>query len=150
MGPILDAAEQFFKEDDWPYSTTDDPTTLRLGFQGQNGEWNCYARAREEQGQLLFYSVCPFRVPDERRAAVAEFLTRANYGLLVSNFEMDYADGEVRCRSSVSVEGARLPIVMIRPIVLGNVLITDRYLPGLLAVIDEGKAPAEAIAGIEN
>jgi hypothetical protein len=30
------------------------------------------------------------------RAPPAEFITRANYGLIIGNFELDFEDGEIR------------------------------------------------------
>ena len=46
--------------------------------------------------------------PEEMRVPMAEFLTRANYGLRIGNFEMDFEDGEVRYKSSVDFEGIEL------------------------------------------
>ena len=31
-----------------------------------------------------------------KRQDIAEYLTRANYGMVMGNFEMDYSDGEIR------------------------------------------------------
>jgi hypothetical protein len=39
----------------------------------------CYAKAKEEQQQFVFYSIAPINSPEEKRTAIAEFLTRANY-----------------------------------------------------------------------
>ena len=57
MGEILDAVIGFFNEDGWSFNQIEDQPILRMGFQGENGQWNCYAQAREEQSQLLFYSL---------------------------------------------------------------------------------------------
>ena len=54
--------------------------------QGENGSWTCYAQTREDDQQFLFYALCPIRAPDKKRAAVAEFITRANYGMVIGNF----------------------------------------------------------------
>jgi len=35
---------------------------------------------------------------------VNEFLTRANYGLNIGNFEMDFQDGEIRFKTAIDVE----------------------------------------------
>jgi hypothetical protein len=51
-----------------------------MRFQGQNGQWTCFAQVREEQSQFVFYSVCPVNASEDKRLAVAEFLTRANWG----------------------------------------------------------------------
>ena len=43
--------------------------------------------------------VAPVNVKESARPAVAEYLTRINYGLKVGNFEMDFSDGKVRYKS---------------------------------------------------
>ena len=48
------------------------------------------------------YHVVPIKVPEEQRIAVNEFITRANYGLTIGNFEMDFNDGELRYKTNVS------------------------------------------------
>jgi hypothetical protein len=150
MGDILDAVINFFKEDDWSFTQVEDRPILRLGFQGDNGQWTCYAQAREEETQLLFYSLCPVKAPEDRRMAVAEFLTRANYGLFIGNFELDFGDGEIRFKTSIDVEGDPMSPALVRPLVYTNVLMMDRYLPGLLSVIYGNVPPAEAVANVEG
>jgi hypothetical protein len=150
MGEILDTAISFFKEDGWSFTQLEEQPILRLGFQGENGQWSCYAQAREEQAQLLFYSVCPMNAPGDRRPAVAELLTRVNYGLFMGNFELDMDDGEIRYKTSIDVEGDRLSPALVKPLVYANVLMMDRYLPGIMSVIYGNVAPAEAIAKAEG
>jgi hypothetical protein len=74
---------------------------------------------------------------------------RANYGMIVGNFEIDLDDGEVRYKTSVDVEGVTATRQLIQNLVAPNVITMDRYLPGLLSVAFGGKHPAEAIAEIE-
>jgi len=150
VGEILDAAISFFKEDGWRFNQLEEQPVLTMGFHGENGQWTCFAQAREEQAQLLFFSVCPANAPEGRRMAVAEFLTRANYGLFIGNFELDMDDGEVRYKTSIDVEGDRLSPAMVKPLVYANVLMMDRYLPGIMSVIFGNVAPEEAVAKVEG
>ncbi|MBC7340390.1 MAG: YbjN domain-containing protein [Firmicutes bacterium] len=98
----------------------------------------------------MFYSVCPVNVPEGKRLAVAEYLTRANYGLVIGNFEMDFRDGEVRYKTSIDVEGAEIAPALVRNLVYANVITMDRYLPGLLGVIYGNLTPEQAIAQVEG
>jgi len=149
-GPISEAMLKFFAEEKWPYMPLESEPILRIPFQGTNGQWLCYAQAREEQEQFVFYSVCPATVPDDRRPEVAEFITRANYGLIIGNFEMDYRDGEVRYKTSVDVEGDDLSPELLRSLVYANVAMMDHYLPGIMAVLYGGTSAAEAIEQVEG
>jgi hypothetical protein len=150
MGEMLDMVVQFFQEDGWPFTPIEGQPILRTGFQGQSGQFGCFAQAREPQSQLIVYSICPVNVPEDRRLALAEFLTRANYGLFIGNFEMDWEDGEIRYKTSIDVEGDRLSSVLVGNLVYTSVLMMDRYLPGIMRVIYGNITPVEAVAEIEG
>ncbi len=147
---MLDIVSHFFQQDDWPHEQLEEKSIISTRFRGDNGSWRCYAQVREEQQQFIFYSVLETYVPEPRRQAVAEFLTRANYGMLIGNFELDLNDGEVRYKTSIDVEGDRLSIPLVRQLVYVNVLTMDRYLPGLMQVAYGEISPADAIAAIEG
>src|SRR5512139_1571922 len=102
---MLESLLQFFREDGWSGVQAEEQPLIRLRFQGDNGRWDCYAQVREEQRQITFYSACTVYAPENKRAAAAEFLTRANYGLASGNFEMDWDTGEIRFKTSLEVEG---------------------------------------------
>jgi len=150
MEEILDTALSFFEQDGWPFTQLEGQPVLQMGFRGENGRWVCYAHAREEQAQFIFHSLCPVNAPEDKRLAVAEFLTRANYGLFIGNFEQDFGDGEIRYKTSIDVEGDRLSLALVQQLVYVNVLMMDTYLPGIMAVIYGNVSPAEAIAEIEG
>jgi hypothetical protein len=118
---------------------------LRIAFQGDNGKWTCYAKARVEQEQFVFYSVCPVNAPESKRLAIAEFLTRANSGMIIGNFELDFADGEIRYKTSIDVEGDSLSSALIKRVVYANVTMMDEYLPGIMSVISGDVSPEKAI-----
>ena len=147
---ILEVMIRFFTEDDWSFTKIQGQSSLQIGFQGKNSEWNCYAKAREKQQQFVFYSIAPINAPEEKRSAIAEFLTRANYGMTIGNFELDFADGEIRYKTSIDVEGVSLKFPQIKRLVYTNVTMMDEYLPGIMSVIDGDVLPEDAIAQIEG
>ena len=149
-GSLLETVIEFFEDDDWPFARLDDPALLSLAFQGDNGRWTCYAQVREDAQEFIFYSLCPVNAPADRRSQMAEFLTRANYGLILGNFEMDFTDGEIRYKTSIDVEGDRLSQSLVKRLVYTNVTLMDKYLPGIIAVVEEGISPAAAIAQVEG
>ena len=147
---LLAIVESFLQSDDWNYTRLEDTTILSMGFRGNNGTWTCYARTREQEERFLFYSILSTNVPEHMRMAAAEYLTRANYGMLMGNFEMDFSDGEVRYKTSIDVEGGELTLKMIRTMVYVNILMMDRYLPGIMSVLHAGTSPAAAIEQVEK
>ncbi len=150
MGRILEAAKAFFEEEDWGYDEALDGLQLRFG--GEHGQWRCFARVREDEGQFLFYSYAPMEIYPDDYLAVAEYISRANFGLFIGNFELNFANGTLQYRTSIDVEGEadRLSSPLLKHLVYQNVLTMDKYLPGLRAIIDQGVAPSDAIQQVEN
>ena len=149
-GQIFKEIVNFFTEDDWPYTKIKGEPVLLTAFQGENGKWNCSAKVREEQEQFVFYSICPVNAPENKRLAMAEFMTRANSGMIIGNFELDFADGEIRYKTSIDVKGDFLSFELIKQLVYANVTMMDEYLPGIKSVIEEDVEPKDAIAQIES
>ena len=150
MGAILDALTAFFKEDNWPFSQVEGKPVLWMDFAGKNGRWTCFAREEEDKQIFMFHSYLPVKAPEDKRPVLADFLTRANYGLYIGNFEMDYNDGEVRYKTSLDVENTELNAALIKGVVYPNVTIMDKYLPGIMSIIYGGSSPTEAIALVEG
>jgi len=149
-GSILETMISFFKEDDWKFEQIEGKTILKMGFSSDNGNWNCYAQAREEHDQFVFYSMLTTNVPPNKRLQVADFLTRANYGMVIGNFEMDMSDGEIRFKTAIDVAGAGLTTEQVKRHVYINVLTMDKYLPGVMKVAFGEGDPAAAAAEIEG
>lgn len=150
MGELTEAVFGFFDEVGWSLQQVEEQPLWQAAFRGDNASWTCLAQVREEQAQFLFFSICPVNAPVERRLAVAEFVARANHGLYIGNFELDMADGEIRYKTSIDVSGDRLSPALVAPLVYANVLMMDRYLPGIMSVIYGDASPAEAVAKVEG
>jgi hypothetical protein len=145
----FDGLGRFLEEDGWYPQRLDDRFIYRMGFSGKNGQTVCFAQVRVDLEQFLFYVIAPVKAPEDVRPAVVEFITRANYGLRIGNFEFDYDDGEVRYKSSLDFEGLPLSDALIKHAIYPAVQTMDRYLPGLMEVIYSDKPPIDAIAEIE-
>ena len=150
MTSMIEVVEQTLLEEDISYKPMpQDAHSLAIRFQGLQGEWLSVAIVREEAQEFVFYSVAPQFVDEERRWAVAEYLMRANYGLSIGNFEMDFDDGEVRFRTAIDVEGDRLSPALLKSLIYSNWVTMDRYLLGLQAVTADELSPSDAIEQAE-
>jgi hypothetical protein len=147
---IFEAMVNFFQQENWQFQEVPENQSLNLGFQEKNGQYECYAIARNEQQQMVFYSIIPVQAPENKRSAVAEFITRANYGIIIGNFELDFTDGEIRYKTSIDVDGNGLNFNLIQNLVYANVTMMDEYLPGIIAVIENDVSPEEAIKQLEG
>lgn len=148
--PLLDAVKKFLEEDNWYYEQIEGRTVLRMAFKGDNGEWMVLIQTKEDAGQALFYSVLTEKVPAEQRSLAGEYLHRANYGLPMGCFELDFEDGEVRFRTSVDVEDGAPSPAQIKTYLYTNVSTCDWYLPGLKRVLSGAQTPEAAIHEIEG
>lgn len=144
------AVVRYFEQDDWKFTLHDDRRTLMLGATGKNGRYQCFVHVRDEHPVVSVFSIAGVRVPEAKLAAMAEFLTRANYGLCLGNFEMDYSDGEVRYKTSLDIRDGELTTDMIEVLVHVNFGTMDRYFPGVMAVLSGSGTPAAAVARIEG
>lgn len=141
---------QFLRDDGWYPQEVAENRAYRMAYNGGNAELRCVARINVEAEQFFFYAIATIKVPEAARPAVAEFLTRANYGLRIGNFEMDFSDGEVRYKSSLDFEGDPLTGNLIRNAIYPAVNNLDEYMPGLLKVAFGSATPQEAIQEIEG
>lgn len=139
---------RFLEQEGWHPQQLEGVPIYQMSFSGEHGSITCYAQVRVEEEILLCYAVAPMQVEEAARPAVAEFITRANYGLWVGNFEMDWSDGEVRYKSSLDFEGVALTSELIRNAISPAVQMMVCYLPGLLDVM-AGKPPARALSEVD-
>ena len=99
---------------------------------------------------LQCYTILPLRVPEKKRAAMAEYITRANYGFKIGNFKMDYSDGEVRFHTYLFCPDDFIPTRrMLRNFLFVGAATMDQYGEGFGRVLFSDVAPALAIAQAE-
>ncbi|MCC6453437.1 MAG: YbjN domain-containing protein [Caldilineaceae bacterium] len=150
MATLLESLKEFFTQDEWHFEEAESQPLLRMEFWTEENAWSCYAQALEEEQQFVFYSIAPVTITRPKLWLGAEYLLRANYNLILGNFEMDMDSGLVRFKTSIDVEGDRLSYSLFRPVVYANLSMMARYLPGLQAVVFEDAAPQVALATVEN
>jgi len=152
MSLAFTAIKQFFSEDEWYFveSVDRDVLVLRMNHWGEHGRFSCQAEYNETQAIFYFYSFFPVNVPEAQRMKMAEFITLANFGMRIGNFEMDFSDGVVRFRTSIDFEGQELNYSLVSNHVYPNVWMMDRYMSGLFAVVYSDRSPKEILETIEE
>ena len=148
--PIYRTMLTFFSDDDWAFTKLKGESTLQLAFQNEHGQWTCYAIARDQQSQFIFYSVYPTIIPDYQRPTITEYLTRANHGLVQGNFEFDLDNGEIRYKTSLDITHLSINPKAIQQLVYTNVTIMGHYLPGILSILEQDISATEAIKHLEK
>jgi hypothetical protein len=158
VASLQETVLDWFAEDGWSLTGSDDGHTWVATVEGEHGRWMTIVQVFEDKRVFAFYSLLPVSPPGPRIPAVVEYVTRANAGLVTGNFEVDLDSGEVRYKTAIDFvdvpEAALSDGVVVRALVSDlaytNVATADRYLPGLLSVVGGSSSPAEAIDAIEG
>lgn len=129
----------------WRYSQDGDQKTVFYQAAGVRASYPGFATADEGAGLTWLYVQLPVRVPEHRRAAAVELLTRANHGLPVGNFEFDYGDGEVRFKTVADSSEGCFSAAAAGRLLHHALQACDRYHDPLMQVIYGGLSPAEAM-----
>jgi hypothetical protein len=133
-----------FQEKGWQFTQLKEQSALLIPLRGNSGEWLAHVRVREGQQQVSCYSILPLKVPELKRMAVAEFITRVNYDMIIGNFELDLRDGEVRYKTALEIEQGQTTEGLLDRLVYANMMVMDRYLLSLMSVIYGSVSPEEA------
>ncbi len=147
MGALFDEVRATLDAEGLRYDRIVGRTALRFGLANGDDRWGCVAEVREGQRVVLLVSVLPMTASEARRAALAELFTRLNYGLTIGNFEMDWADGELRFRTGIELEDTAVTPGLVHALLRANLGTVARHF-GRIARVARGEAsPAEALAG---
>lgn len=150
MAGIFSRLIDFMEEEEWKYEILEGENVLRFHFKGTSGRLLCYADVDEEKDWLIFYSYLPVNAPPEKLNEMAEFIARANRGMRIGNFELDFEDGEIRYKTSIDIEGGELTNKMIDNLLRANLSTMNRYFPGMMELIYSEKSPKELVQKIEG
>lgn len=150
MDDLITVAATALTELGWEFKRVEDFPVLSVAVEIPNGIVDVYTHAHADKARLLVY-LRPQGLQIETRQLpmMAEFLTRANYGLPLGNFELDMNDGELNFKNSIDVTGGTLTSAMVKTLVVFGVESTNRYLPGMRAVL-QGTSPHEAVEAIDG
>ena len=144
--------KDFLDGDGWRYKTySQGNATTFLGeigdFKGVYSSFRFMVFVGEEEVQncAMFPASAKDKMPE-----MAEFITRANYGLKFGRFEMDYRDGEVRFQLSFPISAARVDNKILPTLMIAPPRMLDQYSKGFTEVLMGLKTPADAIKDCEG
>lgn len=147
---ILEAIEDFFERDNWKYDPINENGIIRTGvsLNGKCKSARVYINVRHDS--FLVHSVPSFGADANCLHEIAEFITRANYGMSYGNFELDYSDGEVRFKTAVFCGDSVPTFDQVAQAIYVNCSTLDDYCDGMMKVSFGMMTPEEAIAEIED
>ena len=149
MSQYIDVVEQFLQQEEWKYDRPE-ASLILTGVKGENGSIHIFFTGMEGQSVFSLLLKPDFTIPEGKRSEIAEFITRANYGLLVGGFAMDFSDGDLRYAAAIDMADGELTPSMIRSMLGRCVGTLDRYVPGIMQVLYANIPPKDAIHTIEG
>ena len=108
--------------------------------------YNCNLQITHKDSVFQIHLNYPVLAKDKKmRPAAAEFVARANFGLVIGNFELDMRDGEVRYRVGHMIVDGQLDEVTIRRLISTALSTSDRYFPSFMQLLFGGLTAGDAV-----
>jgi len=123
---------------------------FRLPIAMKNTKADCIIDIRVPDRIVAIFVLCPVNIPESARKRLTEFMTMANYGLILGNFEMDMDDGELRFKSTFLYDNDDQPVTEFNQHLFNALFMMDKYFPGIMSVLFAGLEPKIAISQINN
>lgn len=149
---LLKILEDYVTVREWSSAVNDDEFYIRMELELDEDQGSVrFALVSTDEG-VVSYAVLPDEIPDGQYGAVAEYLHRANFGLLNGCFELDYEEGYIQFRTFCNCPSEEEPTVDDLDALFSVPLaVLNRYIGGLRQLIS-GKSnnAAQLISQIEN
>ena len=148
----FDKVLQYFRDEGYRSLSVDkDRNVIVTSVAGNNGIFPLIVVLYLDEKVLSVNARLPVRVPLEQRLLAAEYVARANNGLLVGHFSLDMSDGEICYKGATPYNGGELTPAMVEPLIHYCLGTADKYLPGLMKLIySQSITPEAAIQEIEQ
>ena len=149
---LIDEVRDYLDRNDWNYEYMDMKSAILTGV-------NLKCKLQSTKLYFLFndngftlYSNISMKADEATRMMAMEFITRANYGTRIGNFEMDADDGEIRYKVYISTrDEENLNNEQVEEAIYVSVSMLNRYGDGLMKVLmGFSNGAKEEIEAIEN
>lgn len=141
---------QVYEEEELNFATDEEEQRIRFKMNTKVSPDVSFTARIVNETTALFTTILPMNIPEAKRDAVALYLNRANWGLLLGNFEMDPNDGELCYRvAGCFEENEPLADEIVRRMTYVGFNMFDKYVPGVFAIVYGNKGPVKAYEEIE-
>ena len=145
----FDDIVKFLRQQGWQIGLGE-RNSIRLAFEGDNGEYNALILYPWEKEIIILYVEYPFPVPENRREDVLNLVARINWGLLFGVCEYHPDHGIVRFRATMLTDDAPFLAGQFSTMLSTALSTVERYKPAFDAVLRDRLAVAEALKLVES
>ena len=159
MNSAINAVKEMFKNNDWSYDFNEEKTLFTTTFnlsKSKLGSVRIMIRVRPTAADanaarlIVGYGLISLKGDSDCMAQVCEYLTRANYGLNIGNFELDHRDGEIRYKVAINCRDALPGMDALEDLCGITTAMYNKYGNGLLAVCMGMMSAEDAIKKAEE
>lgn len=151
MENMIELVKNYLEEKKWKYEYKEENHVIITGVKLDCNLQSAKILIRFNENGYLTVAVPPLGAKEEYRPAIAEYITRANYGMTNGNFEMDYNDGEIRFKVYTNYKGLdEISEDIIEESFVTPILMYERYGDGLAALLLGFSDPEIEIGKVEN
>lgn len=152
LAEVREAVEDFFKQDEAKYQPFNERNVASANYavRAKLGKATAFFHAYKDK--LIVKLMLPIKAEEADRAKVGEYLHRANYGLMIGNFDFDFNDGEISYRVPIYCGKEHFMPPTYEQIdfaVLIGLSMISKYGDGLLKIILGVATPEEAVDAAE-
>lgn len=154
MATAYEKLVRHFADRELRYTAHDDRQTVMADFRGEVGAFRLMARIDDDDALLQVFAYIPIRATPGARSAIAEAVSRANFGMKVGKFELDMSDGELLYQAAHILvpddsDETFLPDHVIGRLVGTALAMVDKYTPAYLSIIYGNETPEDAVRCVE-
>jgi hypothetical protein len=147
----LELLSQYLDARDFAHTVNEDGRVIETGFTGDTGIFKVSVVLWGEAPMKLFIGVrIPIIVPEKRRPAMAEAITRANFGMALGGFEMEMGTGFLGFKADMAIADGTVTEEQFHTLLIAAMGTADTYLPAFLRLIyGDDLSPAKVVAEVE-
>lgn len=141
---------EFFETEGLMYDARPEGGVVIASFGAQNLSVCIYFALLADEGLLQLFAPLPAKIPQGCRPAIAEAITRANFGMKMGKFELDYSSGELRFQIANAFTAEGLDAEIIRRLIGTAVHVVDHYFPAMMSIVYGNELPDDAIRHVDQ
>ncbi len=150
MDTVRQMIEEYLNGENWRYDYREDGNYFIMRMNMRTVDYATCVIQLYDNLDFIVYTIFPIKATEEKAASINEFLSRANYGLKIGNFELDFEDGEIRYKNAVAWNGSAPDQESLDRMINIGFSMVDRYAPGILAIQYGSADPKAEITRIEG
>ena len=132
---LVQVTKDYLDSQNWHYQTeqpNENTFIFNMNMSMKNKLSSCRLIVAVNNNTIQSLAICPLKATEDVYGPVVEYLTRANYGLMIGKFEFDYKDGEIRYQSALSCVENVPSMADVERVVDVSFLMMRRYGDGLM------------------